>query len=696
MEIYIAGTGVESRQANLMMALSQAREGDTIKLAGGDYGNLALSKLNVGGITIESQDSGNPAIFASIRVASSSGITFSDLSVKMTPTDTTLAWDSAIYIANSTSIAFKNSNIEGGLAVNGVDPSATKLDSTGNVQGLPAGRAITVVGSKDIDITGNNIETFHKGIALNDVDGVNISNNEIHDLRTTPIRGAQIQNLLIQQNYIHDSNPWNFGGAGDHGDLIHLWTAAAGQAMPNDNIVIRDNNFSQGEGTAMLGIYLDDNGNNIGFTNVFIEGNTIKNNNSQAIRLENADAIVSGNTLIQMFATDYHDYPGILALDGSSLRLVDNILTRITVDATSRISESGNQTTGNGILDLSTVLASIVWGVEDAGAAQTPSITDTPIVDTSGTAPNDTPTTQEPGIGGSSDDQPASVLPQPEGGKLDPLPNLVALTGTAGKDSLNDRGSASHLAGLGGDDKYVVTHADTVVSESAGGGSDTVTASVDFALSANVENLYLIGAARNAMGNDLDNAIKGNELDNVIYGLDGADHIQAGAGNDFVFGGDGADRLLGDDGNDYLDGGAGDDSLMGGLGNDILVGGAGNDSLAGGMGSDILTGGAGADKFIFSAGELRGLAERDWITDFSRAEGDRIAINGIDANTTTTADDKFVFIGQSAFSGHAGELRYDIVDGQTLIYGDTDGDKQADIYLGLTNAVILSSSDFIL
>lgn len=268
--------------------------------------------------------------------------------------------------------------------------------------------------------------------------------------------------------------------------------------------------------------------------------------------------------------------------------------------------------------------------------------------------------------------------------------------GTENADSMNDRGIASVLTGLGGSDKYVVTHAGTTVVEAAGGGTDTVTASVDFTLSANIENLFLSGSAIVGIGNDLDNQLKGNALDNVLYGMGGNDLVLGGAGNDVIYGGDGNDRIQGEDGDDTLYGDAGNDSLIGGAGNDALYGGDGDDTLIGGLGADILTGGAGADKFVFEAGDLRGLAERDWITDFSSAQGDRIALNAIDANIATAADDKFAFIGEKAFSGKAGELRFEIVGNETLVYGDIDGDKVADIYLGLLGQQHLTSNDFIL
>jgi Ca2+-binding RTX toxin-like protein len=107
-------------------------------------------------------------------------------------------------------------------------------------------------------------------------------------------------------------------------------------------------------------------------------------------------------------------------------------------------------------------------------------------------------------------------------------------------------------------------------------------------------------------------------------GAGGADAIYGrnndglGAGDDALRGGAGNDMLEARAGGDAVYGDAGDDRLFGSLGSDILYGGDGMDVLFGGYGADRLSGGAGADKFVVR------LSDRDVITDFNRAEGDRI------------------------------------------------------------------------
>ena len=72
-------------------------------------------------------------------------------------------------------------------------------------------------------------------------------------------------------------------------------------------------------------------------------------------------------------------------------------------------------------------------------------------------------------------------------------------------------------------------------------------------------------------------------------------------------------------------GNAADNTLYGNAQTNRLDGGAGNDHLDGGYGADILTGSAGADTFTFAS--LLDGKNIDTITDFTAADGDKIALN---------------------------------------------------------------------
>jgi len=84
---------------------------------------------------------------------------------------------------------------------------------------------------------------------------------------------------------------------------------------------------------------------------------------------------------------------------------------------------------------------------------------------------------------------------------------------------------------------------------------------------------------------------------------------------------------------------------------------------------------------------------------FSFEDGlDKIDLSSFDANANQDGTQVFTFIGESSFSGTAGELR--VID-QSAITGDLDGDGFGDFYFQFrdgfyTNSVELTQDDFIL
>ena len=88
------------------------------------------------------------------------------------------------------------------------------------------------------------------------------------------------------------------------------------------------------------------------------------------------------------------------------------------------------------------------------------------------------------------------------------------------------------MAGGVGNDTYTVDVATDVVTEALTAGTDSVVASLNYTLGANVENLTLAGAALTGTGNTLNNVLTGNALNNLLSGLAGSDQLDGGAGND--------------------------------------------------------------------------------------------------------------------------------------------------------------------
>ncbi|MBO3762530.1 calcium-binding protein [Ciceribacter sp. L1K22] len=228
------------------------------------------------------------------------------------------------------------------------------------------------------------------------------------------------------------------------------------------------------------------------------------------------------------------------------------------------------------------------------------------------------------------------------------------LIGGSGNDTLNGGSGADRMEGGSGNDTYYVDNSGDVVVEAANAGTDTVRSSISHTLAANVENLILSGSGNlNGNGNTLANALTGNSGNNILKGL---------------------------------------------VGDDTLRGEAGNDQLTGGSGADKLYGGSGADRFIFTATSDSTVSStsRDMIYDFSRSQGDKIDLSAIDASTKSSGNQAFSFVGEKAYSGKAGELRYVNSGGDTYVYADVNGDKASDFAIRIDANIDLVKGDFIL
>jgi Ca2+-binding RTX toxin-like protein len=191
-----------------------------------------------------------------------------------------------------------------------------------------------------------------------------------------------------------------------------------------------------------------------------------------------------------------------------------------------------------------------------------------------------------------------------------------SLTGTAFNDTLDGGALADTMAGGLGDDTYFADNAGDSVVEGGSAGTDTVVASVNYALGLNVENLTLTGAARSATGNGLANVITGTAFNDTLDGGALADTMDGGLGDDTYIvdnagdtiveaGGGGTDLAVASI--DYTLGGTAIENLTltgsahTGTGNalaNVITGGSGSDTLDGAGGADTLSGGAGDDRYV--------------------------------------------------------------------------------------------------
>lgn len=212
-------------------------------------------------------------------------------------------------------------------------------------------------------------------------------------------------------------------------------------------------------------------------------------------------------------------------------------------------------------------------------------------------------------------------------------------------------------------------------------------------------------------GTQFDDTFVGSSKDDFFGGLDGVDSFDGGDGFDEVNfhwwenpgpTGINVDMTLAtgqviDDGFgntetlvsiEGIGGTMENDTIRLGAENSNAYGNDGDDTLIAGTGVQQFYGNAGADTFVFESLATVGLKpERDYIDDFSSADGDKIDLSGIAG---------LVFKGAGAFGGATGELRVIDVDGFVALSADMDGDKVADFQIIFGNTPTIGVGDVLL
>jgi Ca2+-binding RTX toxin-like protein len=289
------------------------------------------------------------------------------------------------------------------------------------------------------------------------------------------------------------------------------------------------------------------------------------------------------------------------------------------------------------------------------------------------------------------------------------------IIGGLGNDTLDgSTGGIDTLIGGLGDDLYYVGLPEDVITEDSSQGIDHVfSTATTYTLSANLENLTLIGSNNNGTGNELANQITGSSGDNVIDGGGGNDTMTGGLGDDTYILNSSSDIVsetsdlnseidtvlslfsytltpnlenliltesaingTGNDSNNVLIGNASNNNLSSGYGDDILDGGIGSDTLVGGAGNDTYIVDNAEDDLIESSGN--GLDNAQSYIDYTLAANiENLVLLGTDNLNGTGNSLNNILTGNSAnntLRGSTGDDRLIGNSGNDILIGQGGND----------------------
>lgn len=467
--------------AALTSALKAAKAGDTILLSPGTYSLSASGLTFASDVTVASADASRPAILTGVSISGTTGLTLRDLELRADAVNGT----NPFKVSGSTDIHFQRVDVHGSL--------------DGNPQNDVS--AFLIRQSSNVSIEDSEFQQLTNAVSHLGVQGLTIRGNAFHDLRVDGVRGGGSNYVTISDNTFRDFRP----ATGDHPDAIQFWTNNT--TTNTHHIVVADNMIVRGTGSAMQGVFMDNDAVGVRYTDVLIEGNLISGGMYHGITIVEADRVVVRENFVQGF-TGMKSWIRLTDVRGGDVS--GNTANAIILTEAS-VTQSGNTIVAVAS-DGGDAITALWLAAHDGGDAITETVSSG--LSLTGTSGDDT------------------------------------LTGGAYADTLSGGAGADDLRGGASDDLYV-TDGDATVTELADGGVDTVRSAASFTLQSNVEHLQFTGT-RGAWGggNGLANSITGNVGANNLFGRGGADTLSGGDGADTLNGGMGADRLTGGTGAD--------------------------------------------------------------------------------------------------------------------------------------------------
>ncbi|MEL7466313.1 MAG: right-handed parallel beta-helix repeat-containing protein [Pseudomonadota bacterium] len=283
-----------SNLGELMEALHQCAAGCVIALGAGHYGALELDGANA---TFSSEvrivsGSDERAVFSGLRLSGVANVSFERVAFDYDARRGAPLHTAPFVIRDAATVRFLDSVFDGDAA-----------QDLGPVHdGFGAGVGLSILGSSDIEVADSVFRDFHRGLAIGRSADIRILRNEVSGMSSDGMNFAEVRNVVIAGNHIHDFRKHPSSPA--HMDMIQFWTN--GTEAPSTDIVIRDNFLNRGAGSPTQSIFMRNDmvdrglaGAELFYRNVLIENNVIYNSHSHGVTVgATAGLTIRANTLL--------------------------------------------------------------------------------------------------------------------------------------------------------------------------------------------------------------------------------------------------------------------------------------------------------------------------------------------------------------------------------------------------------------
>ncbi len=302
-----------TNSAELTAALTAARGGDTISLAGGNYGDVSIRDYRpTATVTIKSADLDNPARFETLIIRTSQSLTFQGLDIGRGLRAGEPDYTQLTTVRDSTKIVFDGNFIHGSL--------------DGNPQNDGLGIFVDV--GSGLTLTNNTFKELHRGVVITEVNNLYVANNRFFDLRSDGLNVTGSKQVLIEGNQFKGFFPVSY----DHPDAIQFHNL--GTTEWTENVTIRNNMLLPGgTGNGPQGVWISDPGTT-GFRNFTIENNLLWGKGLyNGIGLNGVTgARVAGNTVLS--PTDDTKSMWIRLRLSSDIDLINNVSDDVIIEST--------------------------------------------------------------------------------------------------------------------------------------------------------------------------------------------------------------------------------------------------------------------------------------------------------------------------------------------------------------------------